>query len=181
MANYVVDASIVIQRLIRQPYTPNAQVLFRQAPNPHQLIVPEFCLLECTNVLWKQVRFFGLPQFQAEQLVKGLRALPLQRAPVKRLLDSALNIGLKHQITVYDSVYIRLAIEFGYPLITVDESQARSASTEGVNLEPITNLRNQPLASPHKLGAFSPASHGKIRQWCYNRPQLQPFSNVVAG
>lgn len=55
MANYIVDASVVIEYLITGPYTPNVQAFFNQITNADRLTVPEFCLLECTNVIWKQV------------------------------------------------------------------------------------------------------------------------------
>lgn len=49
MANYVVDASIVIEYLITGTYTPNVQAFFNQVTANDHLVVPEFCLLECTN------------------------------------------------------------------------------------------------------------------------------------
>jgi hypothetical protein len=49
MALYVVDASVVIGRLIREPHTPYAIALLRQSIGVHQLCVPEFCRLECLN------------------------------------------------------------------------------------------------------------------------------------
>jgi predicted nucleic acid-binding protein len=56
---YVVDANIVIQRFIVEQDTPQVKVLFDQMLSGTELIVPEFCRLECSNVLWKQVRFQG--------------------------------------------------------------------------------------------------------------------------
>lgn len=141
MVDYIVDASVVIQRLIQQPFTPNAQSLFNQITASDQLIVPEFCLIECTNVIWKQVRFFAMPPLQAERLVKDLRALPLKRAPVKKLLDNALKIGLKHQLAVYDSVYLALALQLNVAVITVDQPQEHAAANEGITLKPITDFK----------------------------------------
>jgi predicted nucleic acid-binding protein len=60
MTDYIVDASVVIQELIEDTYSLQARA--------DRLHVPEFCLLECTNVLWKQVRFHGMPGSEAEQL-----------------------------------------------------------------------------------------------------------------
>ena len=116
-------------------------MLFTQITANDRLIAPEFCIIECTNVVWKQARFFGMPQPQAEQLVKDLRALPLKRAPVKKLLDNALKIGLKHQLAVYDSVYIALALQLNLSLITVDQPQERAATAEGIILKPITDFK----------------------------------------
>jgi predicted nucleic acid-binding protein len=77
MSSYVVDASVVIQRLIRFTYTENARALFSQLADSDKLVVPEFCLLECTNVLWKYVRFQGMGESTADSLVDDLIGLPI--------------------------------------------------------------------------------------------------------
>ncbi|WP_199330495.1 type II toxin-antitoxin system VapC family toxin [Microcoleus sp. FACHB-68] len=96
MAIYVVDASVVIRRFIIEPYTPEVKVLFARMYQSDDLYVPEFCLLECVNVLWKKVRFQGLPQTDAEQFIHELLALPFQVVRVNTLLARALQIGLTH-------------------------------------------------------------------------------------
>lgn len=141
MTTYFVDASVVIERLIRGPYTAHAQALFRQALAGDQFFVPEFCLLECTNVLWKQVRFQGMPAGQAKQLLRDLRALPLKRIPVKAILNVAFEIGLTYQLAVYDSAYVALAIRSGLPFITLDQRQSRAAIAEGVTFKSITDFK----------------------------------------
>jgi predicted nucleic acid-binding protein len=83
MALYVVDASVVVQYAIAQVHTPEARILVVRLYQSEQLCIPEFCLLECVNVLWKEVRFQGLPQVQAEQMVHELLALPLQIMPIR--------------------------------------------------------------------------------------------------
>src|SRR5512133_956012 len=98
MALYIIDASVVIEYLITGPYTSHAQALFTTVTPSDRLVVPEFCLLECTNVLWKQVRFQSMPVSTAQALLRHLRKLPLMRVPVKAALDTALSIGLKHQL-----------------------------------------------------------------------------------
>jgi predicted nucleic acid-binding protein len=140
MAIYIVDASVVIEYLVTGPYTTNARALFTQAVPADRLIVPEFCLLECTNVLWKLVRFQGMPVSQAQALLKHLRRLPLARVPVKATLDTALRIGLTHQLAVYDSAYVALASRSRYPLITIDQPQSHAAGAEGIVLKPITDF-----------------------------------------
>jgi predicted nucleic acid-binding protein len=141
MANYIVDASIVIEYLITGPYTPNVQAYFNQITNADRLTVPEFCLLECTNVIWKQVRFSGMSRGDAEELLRVLRTLKLRRAPMKRLLDRALDIALNNTLAVYDSGYVALALHYGYPLISIDQPQIRAATAEGVTLVPITSFK----------------------------------------
>jgi predicted nucleic acid-binding protein len=132
MTTYIVDASVVIERLILGSYTGYARVLFQRALGGDQFVVPEFCLLECTNVVWKHVRFQGMPPGQAKLIIKDLSALPLKRIPIKAVLNTALEIGLTYQLAIYDSAYVALALRSHYPLITIDQPQSRAAIAEGV-------------------------------------------------
>jgi predicted nucleic acid-binding protein len=140
MTGYILDASVVIEYLVVGSFTANVRALFTQATANDRFIVPEFCLLECTNVIWKQVRFNGMPITQAQALLKHLKKLPLTRVPAKAALNRALVIGLTHQLAIYDSVYIALASYSNYPLVSVDQSQIRAAASEGVILIPVTNF-----------------------------------------
>jgi predicted nucleic acid-binding protein len=143
MAEYIVDASVVMHYLISDTYTVNAKAFFNSVTSQDRLLVPEFCLMECANVLWKQVRFFGMSQPDAEDLLRDLNRLPLKRTPVKRLLRTALVIGLRHQLAIYDSAYIALALQSNVALLTVDQLQARAATSEGIPLVQVTNFRPQ--------------------------------------
>lgn len=141
MAAYVVDATIVMHYLIADVYTANATVFFESISDHDKLIVPEFCLLECTNVLWKQVRFYNMAEASAEGLLRDLYRMPLNPTPVKRVLRTSLQIGMKHKLAIYDAVYIAMALRTGYPLLTVDQAQSRAAQIEGVGLKAITDFR----------------------------------------
>ncbi len=131
MANYIIDASVVIEYLITGPYTPQIQSFFNGISDRDRLIVPEFALLECTNVIWKQVRFNGMPRTDAQELLKVLRALALRRAPMKRLLGRTLEIALDNTLAAYDS---------GYPLISIDQPHIRAATNKGVHVIPISSF-----------------------------------------
>lgn|SRR5574341_322767 len=140
MADCIVDASTVMEYLITGQHTAHAQAFFNQITATDRLTVPEFCLLECTNVIWKQVRFNAMPRHNAESLLRVLRTLKLRRAPMKRLLDRTLAIALDNNLAAYDAGYIALAAHYGYPLITLDQPQRRAAIAEGVALIPVTDF-----------------------------------------
>jgi predicted nucleic acid-binding protein len=140
VATYVVDTSVAIQYCITQNYTPEARVLVARMYSGDRLHIPEFCLIECVNVLWKNVRLRGLPQTDADQMIFELLALPFQIMPVSTLLPRALQIGLNHQLAVYDSLYIALALSLNCPLITVDTRQESAATASGVIIKPITDF-----------------------------------------
>lgn len=136
----VVDASILIQRFIADAHTVNVRNLFSKSVQQEtNLFVPEFCLIECTNVLWKRVRFFNVPQSQAIQLVDSLLSLPRQVTVSNNLLSQALEIGLAHRLAVYDSLYIALALSLKCPLITVDDRQLQVAISAGAPTKSITD------------------------------------------
>ena len=139
-ARYVVDASILGHFLDLDIYTAEVTHLLAGLAQGDQLYIPEFCLLECTNVLWKHVRFDGLPQIDATEIVADLLRLPFQVVPVHPLLPAALQIGLRYQLAVYDSLYIALALELDCPLITVDTRQGNAAAASGITLKAITDF-----------------------------------------
>jgi predicted nucleic acid-binding protein len=140
MSDYIVDASVVVQVLISDTYTKQARALFGQLTEPDQIHVPEFCLLECANVLWKQVRFQGMPRGEADTLLDELARLPINIQPVLALLERGLEIGLSHQLAIYDYVYIAMAERLSFPLITADTKQETTARAVGVTLKPITDF-----------------------------------------
>jgi predicted nucleic acid-binding protein len=141
MSAYVIDASVIIEYLVAGQFTAHAKRLFEQNMPTDRLIIPEFSLLECTNVLWRQVRFQGMSVTQAKALLKHLRKIPLHRVPAKAILNTALRVGLTHQLAIYDSVYIALALRSALPLITLDQPQTRAAVAEGITIKPITDFK----------------------------------------
>jgi predicted nucleic acid-binding protein len=138
---YVVDANIVIQRFIVEQDTPQVKVLFDQMLSGTELIVPEFCRLECSNVLWKQVRFQGMPADVAEGLLVQLIALPLTVMAIQHLMPRSLKIGLQYELAIYDSIYIAMAERLDCALITIDRRQANAARSLGVKLKPIGDFK----------------------------------------
>lgn len=141
MAGYVLDASVVVQRLIQDTHTPYVRALFqRLTETDDHLWVPEFCLVECANMLWKAVRFRGMPPEQAVRLLTDLAALPLRVVPVSDLLPRALTLGMTHNLSIYDSIYIAMVERLACPLVTVDARQSQAAAASGLMLKPVTDF-----------------------------------------
>ncbi|MFB2881319.1 type II toxin-antitoxin system VapC family toxin [Floridanema aerugineum] len=81
-----------------------------------------------------------MSQEDAEQFIIDLLDLPLQIVPIKELLPRAFEIGLAHQLAIYDSLYIALALNLNCPLITVDDRQLNAAIANSVIIKPITDF-----------------------------------------
>ena len=141
--NFVVDASVLVQAFIRDQDTARVRTLLKgvfDADNPTVIHVPEFCLLECANILWKRAQFHSTPLDAVQRALNALLAIPLTVQPVITLLPRALAIGVNHHLTVYDALYVALAEALRCPLITVDQRQAGVATAAGVPLKPVTDF-----------------------------------------
>ncbi|WP_119072224.1 type II toxin-antitoxin system VapC family toxin [Aggregatilinea lenta] len=140
--HWVVDTSALIQAYIEDSLSSHALNLIATLARDDrdEIHVPEFALAECANVLWKQVRFYGTARADAELALRNLLALPLSIHPAAPRLPKALEIGLEHTLSIYDAVPIVLAIESGYPFVTVDQKQAQAAVSAGVTLKLLTDF-----------------------------------------
>lgn len=91
-------------------------------------------------MLWKAVRFRGMPPEQAVRLLTDLAALPLHVVPVSDLLPRALTLGMTHNLSIYDSIYIAMVERLACPLVTVDARQSQAAAASGLMLKPVTDF-----------------------------------------
>lgn len=140
MTDYVVDTTVVMSYLTANPYTVNAIAFFNQITATDHLFIPEFCLAECTNVFWKEVRFGKMPVATAKTVLADLHKLPLITVLIKPFLDQALDIGLRRQLAIYDCLFIALAQTHQCALLTLDEKQSNAALAEQVYVIPITSF-----------------------------------------
>lgn len=143
MDEFVIDTSALIQAFVNDEHMPNALELMRQAyaeDSTIRLHVIDFTLSECLNIIWKRVRFHGLPIDEAIAVAEALYESPLTVHSQLGIFRETLRIGVDHQQAVYDSMYLALALDLGLPLITDDRRQAAAATQLGVTLKPITDF-----------------------------------------
>ena len=118
MSLYVVDASVAIKLYVPEVHSAEAIRFFSDA---HELIVPEFMLAEVANIVWKKSALLGeLTEAEAKTVVDAVQELPLGYYYTSGLLTDALQIALATKRTVYDSLYIALAVKEGCELMTDD-------------------------------------------------------------
>ena len=82
---------------------------------------PGFFDVEVASVLWKKVRRGELPPGEVPDMLDDLRALPLTRHPDHELVRAAFDIAHSTGRTVYDSMYVALAVRLGGKTVTADE------------------------------------------------------------
>jgi predicted nucleic acid-binding protein len=126
----VVDASVAAKWFLPvkgETLTDEAFRLFhRYAAGEIRFVVPDLFWAELANVLWKAVRRGRCSNAAAETGLALLveRKLPTVSSPA--LLEAAFRIATAFDRTVYDSLYVALAVHSKRQLITADERLANS-------------------------------------------------------
>jgi predicted nucleic acid-binding protein len=130
---FVVDASVAIKWL--SPFRLEALVpqsrglLDRWQQGTIELIAPDLIWLEIANAHWKAVRQNRCTSSDAQTSLAALHAQDLPTVPGEQFVDLALQIALGHGRTVYDSLYVALAVTLNSELITADEKLVNALSS----------------------------------------------------
>ncbi len=115
---FVVDASVAVKWFLPEIH---AEAASRVLSGGHNLLVPDLVFPEVGNILWKRVRAGEVTPEEAEVVMQTLGALPLAVHPSWPLVLPALEIAVQTQRTVYDSLYLALAVREDAALVTADE------------------------------------------------------------
>jgi predicted nucleic acid-binding protein len=118
MTKHVVDASVVAKWFFPEEHSSASQRLL--APR-YTLLAPDLIWSEVGNIVWKRVRRGQLKADEAAQIAVDLVRMPLDIASTSGLLASALELAIATDRTVYDSLYLALAMDRKCRLVTADE------------------------------------------------------------
>ena len=118
MSRLIVDTSVAVKWFVPEPYAEPARSVLT---GDHQLLAPDLLFAEFGNVMWKRVRSGEMTAEEATAVVSGLLQVPLQARPSRDLALAALEIANRTQRTVYDGLYLALAVSEGASLVTADE------------------------------------------------------------
>jgi predicted nucleic acid-binding protein len=91
-----------------------------------RILVPDLFWIETGNLLWKSVRRGLMSLRSAEEALREIEQRSFPTLPSQPLLDDAFAIATAFDRTVYDAVYVALALVSRAPLITADERLANA-------------------------------------------------------
>ncbi len=117
MKKIVVDASVALKWFVPEIHSAAAARLLEQeiilcAPD---LIGPEF-----GNILWKKMRRSEITRDEADEILRAFTGLPLDIRQSSALLGAAFVIGVEFDRTIYDSLYLALAVAEDCVMVTAD-------------------------------------------------------------
>jgi predicted nucleic acid-binding protein len=129
---YVLDASVAAKWFLpgtHETLTEQALKLFEDyAANRIRLVVPDLFWPEIGNIFWKASRVGRISAESATQAVEALMAREIPTSPSLPLLPVAFTIASAFRRSVYDSIYVSLAIASNRMFVTADERLANAVA-----------------------------------------------------
>ncbi|ABM81175.1 type II toxin-antitoxin system VapC family toxin [Hyperthermus butylicus] len=135
---FVVDSSVYASILVRDEYYERARS-FIMKHGKYELVTVATAYVEVANTLWKHTYLLRrIPEDSYRELRKAI--VPLITASVTRiyepteLLDEALDAAAEYQITVYDSLFVALALKTGAKLAGFDQKLRETLEAKGLKI-----------------------------------------------
>ncbi|OFW03087.1 MAG: hypothetical protein A3I61_03620 [Acidobacteria bacterium RIFCSPLOWO2_02_FULL_68_18] len=124
MSVFVIDASVVIKWFIPEVRSEAAR---RWLEFPHDYFAPDLVFAEVGNAMWKKVRRGELTRQEALRLARDVPAAAVEAIPMRGLLPDAEALALSAGVTVYDAMYVALAVRLETHAVTADDRLLRIA------------------------------------------------------
>ena len=118
MNRAVLDASIAVKLFFEEDHSEAADRCMRTIPD---LLAPDLIWVEATNVIWKRCRRGDLAPNDATEIAARLVELPLRIHESADLIADALKLAIQFDRTVYDGLYVALAVKTQSVMITGDQ------------------------------------------------------------
>ena len=130
MNKAVIDASVAVKWCMpaheEESVLQAEELLALYRSGSVQFLVPDLFWLEVANALWKAVRKQKIDAHRADRGLALVRDLEIPTVPSFDLVPQALHLAVSHRRTVYDALYVALALRSEADLITADERLANA-------------------------------------------------------
>jgi predicted nucleic acid-binding protein len=126
---FVVDASVVLKWFVPEIHSDAARRLLQL---PHQYLAPDLLFAETANAIWKKIRRGELTGEQGQRLVDDIGAVAIEAVSCRVLASDAHALAVATGRTVYDALYLALAVRLQTRMITADERLATAVSASPV-------------------------------------------------
>lgn len=118
MTPWVVDSSVAVKWYVPEPLAAEAARV-RTGPNP--LHAPDFLTTEVASILWKKVRRGDITRADADDALSALAVTPVAWEPASKLVVAAFDLAVQTDRTVYDCLYLALAVRLNGKMVTADD------------------------------------------------------------
>ncbi len=126
MTRCVVDASVAIKWFVPEIHSDAA---LRLRSENYELMAPDLLIPEIGNILWKKIVRDGMRLDVAGEILKHFEASPVAISPSMPLAPIALGIAAEERRSLYDGLYVALAMVERCRLVTADRKLYNSLKT----------------------------------------------------
>ena len=132
---FVLDCSVAMAWVFPDEANESTDAL-RESLLKDTAIVPALWSVEVANVLLVATRRGRISAADWPHIRDILEALPIDvdAQSCTRVLDTVLPVANEHNLSVYDAMYLELALRIGIPLATLDKKLAAAADVAGVKI-----------------------------------------------
>jgi predicted nucleic acid-binding protein len=124
MSLYVVDSSVIVKWYVPEALSTEA-LRVRDGSTP--LNAPDFVQVEIAAILWKKIRRGAMTRLIADSVLTDFAGLAtITRHATPPLVASAFDLADRTNRTVYDCLYLALAVKLGGEMVTADEKLVNS-------------------------------------------------------
>jgi predicted nucleic acid-binding protein len=119
---YVIDTSVAIKWYIPETHSVEAKAYIAKGVDRH---APDYLLAEAASVVLKRLRTrdvkLRLSDDEGRMVMAALKVSPIQLHESRPLIDPAFAMAEKIGASLYDCLFLALAIRLGGQLVTADQ------------------------------------------------------------
>lgn len=120
----VVDASVALKWVVAE----DGSELARNLVKSETLVAPDLLWAECANALWVMARRKLISQASAAAAFAAIEATPIRIVPTQLHAAAAQSIAFDLDHTVYDCLYLAVALAERATFVTADSAFVKAAS-----------------------------------------------------
>ena len=125
MSVFVVDASVVLKWFVPEIHSDAARRLLAAT---HQFLSPDLLFPEVGNAIWKKVRRGELTAEEGRRLAADISSVAVETVSTRGLMIDGHALAVTTGLSVYDAMYLALAIRLKTDLVTADDRLSRTVA-----------------------------------------------------
>ncbi len=132
---FVLDCSVAAKWVLPEPdRAPALQLYSRYEAGEISLIAPDLLLAEFASLVAKRHRRKQISADQAREAFSLMKRCAPRLVDMHPRLVRALDLSLRHHLSLWDCVYLALALEYRCPFLTADQRLFRAGTARHPSL-----------------------------------------------